>query len=158
MNLKKIVFLSVCAFLVVLTAYFLYFWSFTNKTYQQPLGGWEELKTKIEAKYASENQDIQKAAIFLGKAYQEAIDYPEKAQEIRPRLSKANSCFTAVLEHYGKNSKESYSEFTLMEDLSTSSFERQRRYIAYNAKLSGAVYPLVDDSLKNCNFSLVGSK
>ena len=125
----------------------------SNKTtkYTQPLGGWSELKLKIETQF-SENQDLKKAALQVARALQDAIDYPENAKEIDLEMIKADSCLEAVMLGNGKTLDDYILISKLITNLSTSSLEREKRYIRYNTNLSGGVYPLVKADLKNCNF------
>lgn len=150
MNFKKLFFIfSVAAIILVA----LYFKLSLNNRFDEPVGGWEEFKVKIEEKYSA-NEDIKKAALGLGIALQEAIDNPQQAQKIDPKFMNAFSCFRAVLVSKGLTWEQSISESNFMKELATNTYERQRRYIAYNAALSGGVYPLVEDDVKNCDFVL----
>lgn len=135
----------------------LYFSMTIKKKYNQPIGGWDELKAKVEKRYLA-NPDEKNAALQIAKALQEAIDYPHRAAEIRPTVSKAFSCFHAVLKNNGHTWDFAYDESEVIEDLATSTFERQRRYIAYNVALSGGVYRVTDDSLESCSFQLKGGQ
>lgn len=121
-----------------------------------PVANWADLKVKIEKKYSGRGQDVTRAAVELGQALEEAIGNPEKAKETQPNRAKADSCFRAVLMRDGMTLTESIKESDLIEEFATSTFERQRRYVRYNANLSGGVYPLVESDIVNCNFELIG--
>lgn len=138
--------------------YFGYNFLFPKSDYGSPIGEWEEYKLKIEAEYKNSSTDVQIAVIRYAAGFQEAIDYPERALQIVDRLTRAGACFRAVLIRDGKTFREAAVESNKIEDLMTNSFARQKRYISYNAKLSGMVFPLVGSDLKHCDFSLKGTK
>jgi hypothetical protein len=133
----------------------IYYFMLRSPSYSKPIGGWDDLKSKVELRY-SQNEDIKNAAIEFAKVMQESIDYPNNAKEIDLRFDKADACFCAVLEKYGRSDREAYKESNVVVDLATNTSERRKRYIRYNVRLSGGVYPLVENDLKHCNFPLLG--
>lgn len=133
----------------------IYYFMLSSPSYSEPIGGWDDLKSKVELKY-SQNEDIKSAAIQFAQVMQESIDYPNNAKEIDQRFDKADACFCAVLQKYGRSFEEAYLESETIVDLATNTSERKKRYIRYNARLSGGVYPLIEDDLKHCNFPLFG--
>lgn len=153
MSLKQKNFVVV---LVLILLGLLYFRFAGGQNFNDPAADWPDLKIKIEKKYFGRGQDVTRAAVVLGQAFDEAIQNPEKAKEIQLKLAKADSCFEAVLMRDGMSFSKSIKESGVLEELATSTFERQRRYIRYNANLSGGVYSLVDSDLVNCNFELTG--
>ena len=114
------------------------------------IGGWDEVEQKLSKRF-SNNEDLKKAAIQMGKALQASVDNPEDAKRIFAELSDAMGCVRGVLEQQGQRKKSS--EITSeIEDISTAGFERERRYIRFNANLSGGVYKLSEASTSKCNF------
>lgn len=120
------------------------------------IGGWEEVEQKLSKRF-SNNEDLKKAAIQMGLALQAALDNPEDARNLEADVAAGQECVWGVLKSQGRDDIESEVVFTIL-DIVTAGFERERRYIRYNALLSGGVYsiPVVIDTSK-CRFK-IGSK
>lgn len=142
---------------VIVSVGLIYFFVNPKKRYTDPIGGWEEYKSKLEVRYGR-NEDMKNAAIQLGASFQESIDYPEKALETFAHVDTGDACFLAVLQKNGFTFDQAVKESNFIEDLMANTWERQRRYIRYNANLSGGVYALVRFDLKHCAFQLKDSK
>lgn len=118
-----------------------------------PIGGWEQIETVIEAKFAN-NENLKNAALQLALAHQKAIDNPAESRTIVEEHQIALSCLGAVLSAQKFERSKRHKIRAAIEAISTSDYLRQIRYIKYNANLSGGVYSLVDDDIKNCSFKL----
>lgn len=114
------------------------------------IGGWDEIEQKLSKRF-SYNEDLKKAALQMGIALQAAIDNPEDAERIVVDLSDAMDCVRAILEEQGKRDQAS-DTLSEIEDISTGGFSRERRYIRFNANLSGGVYELFEASVSKCHF------
>ncbi len=115
------------------------------------IGGWDKVEQELSKRF-SDNEDLKKAAIQMGRALQKAVDNPEDALRINVDVSDGEECVWGVLKEQGR--EEQSSEITsAIEDIVTAGVERERRYIRYNALLSGGVYsiPTVIDTSK-CSF------
>jgi hypothetical protein len=141
--------------LVVFGIFFAIWYSGIWNNNSGPIGGWEDVKARIEVKYA-DNEDMKNAALQSGEVLQKAIDYPENALAIESDEEAAYSCTVAICKLHGCDHGRSID--LEVEELSTIGAERQRRYIKYNTHLSGGVYPGIEPDLSRCKFKVIGPK
>jgi hypothetical protein len=116
---------------VVLTFLWVYFLKhkFYNNSDSKPIGGWDTVKIEIESKFG-QNENIKKAALQLGEAFQEAIDYPQDAVMNDPKFGKALGCFLLVTKKYQNQLDLSKSSMEEIRSIVVSSSEKQKRYIS----------------------------
>lgn len=100
------------------------------------IGGWEKIRESVETRYAN-NPELKKAALQMARALQLAVENPDNAVAIDVELEKAMSCVLGVLEKQGSEESGILGE---IRDLVIKGKERERRYILYNARLSGRVF------------------
>lgn len=147
--IKKVLFVLIVSCIILLVVYF---WMLRHSQYiyNEPIGGWEQVKAEIEKQY-SYDTDLKNAALQLGEAYQEAIDDPNHARETYQNVDAAFYCVNAVIEKKGLKSDD---VLEYVQDISTKGYFRQQRYIRYNVNLSGYMYTLLDSKLSYCKFKL----
>lgn len=113
------------------------FWFFRkNSSNESIIDGWEQVRDSVEARYAS-NPELKKAALQMAKALQSAVENPDNAAAIDVELEKSMSCVLGVLE---KQRSEESGTLGEIRDLVIKGKERERRYILFNARLSGRVF------------------
>ncbi|WP_374001541.1 hypothetical protein [Bdellovibrio bacteriovorus] len=113
------------------------FWFFKKDGSDESIiSGWEQVRVSVETRYAS-NPELKKAALQMAKALQLAVQNPDNAVAIDVELEKAMSCVLGVLEKQGSDESGVLGD---IRDLAIKGSERERRYIRYNARLSGRVF------------------
>jgi len=138
--------------LAVLIIGFSLYYFFINPSFSGPVGGWEVSKDKIEAKYGY-NEQIRLAALQLGEAYQNVIDNPNDVNGLGP-LNEGMACISGVLTFQGVDPLKASAPWVDIEGLVVSTYEQQRRYIRFNAKLSGSMLPGIEYDISKCHFKV----
>jgi hypothetical protein len=137
---------------LILILGFVFYYFYLNRDFSGPVGGWETSKAKIEAKYGY-NEQIKLAALQLGNAYQNVIDDPNNVDGLGP-LDEGMACILGVLVANGVEETKASHSWTDIESLVVSTYEQQRRYIRFNAKLSGSMLKGIDPDSSKCHFEV----
>lgn len=141
---------------LVLILGFAFYYFYLNPDFSGPVGGWEASKAKIEAKYGY-NEQIKLAALQLGEAYQKVIDNPNDMSGLN-LLNEGMACIYGSLISQGVDPSIANDSWTDIEGLVVSTYEQQRRYIRFNANLSGSMLPDIESDTSKCHFEIKKDK
>lgn len=136
----------------ILIVSFILYYFLSGSSFSGPVGGWEQSKAKIEAKYGY-NDQVKLSALQLGEAYQKVIDSPDNVDNFS-QLSDGMACIYGVLISQGIDPSIANDSWVDIESLVVSTYEQQRRYIHFNAKLSGSMLPGIKDDISKCHFEV----
>lgn len=140
----------------ILIVCFILYYFLSSSSFSGPVGGWEQSKAKIEAKYGY-NDQVKLAALQLGEAYQKVIDNPDETSNLK-QLDDGMACISGVLVSQGVDRIKVSAPWTDIESLVISTYEQQRRYIHFNAKLSGSMLAAIDPDISKCRFETQNNK
>ncbi len=97
-----------------------------------------------------ESEKKRAAATQLARAFQMAIENPERALEINNNWEKAQACVYAIEGTGPADSATNTGD--IIESLVVNSSKRSRAYIRYNANLSGHIFNVIGADLSACSF------
>jgi len=147
--MKKRITLGIIAMLILTWLFYYFSPSFS---FSGPVGGWETSKVKIEAKYGYDEQ-IKLAALQLGEMYQKVIDNPNDISILK-ELDKSRGCISGLLIERGIEESKALAPWSDIRSIVISTFEQQRRYIRFNANLSGSMLPDIEFNTAQCHFKI----
>jgi len=148
---KNKILLAVVFILIIIFGF--YWIQDSGDKYDQPVGGFEKIQPIIESKFG-QHEDLKKAALQLAQAIQKAVDYPQDAVLNDPDFGRALDCFSMIHERAGNDFEKGTAAKQEIRDLVVSNSEKQRRYIRYNASLSGQVLDTFFDDPTSCDFAI----
>jgi hypothetical protein len=90
------------------------------------------------------------AATQLARAFQLAVEKPERALEVNVQYERAQACMYAI-EGVGHGDPPTETS-TLIESWVVNSLARSRAYLRYNATLSGEVFEVIEANISSCDF------